>query len=611
MARGKGYGAGFGFPRPKGGDDVSKPAASRAKGLYSEPNQSGGIRVPTLVESYERDSDYRRWQAGMQLFFGDGKGWVDQQLAFYARLKTGPGTGPIPLITQVFASLDSAESAWHVTQRPRGALILPQPIKPGSLSLDRDDPDPSKHRLIYDVKGTLDRDKLAIWRSFVGDQFEDSAAGSLYPEDLLESPVGAVALTLVEVDVSKFRLIFDLSRPFVRHVSGPRTYWRRIGYSPQAPVFWRADATRHLCSSHRFECSCPDYQGRQIANLLDSSGSPSDRFPVASAGRGEQIPWERQAIGYSKKWRDLDVRVDRRRECKHVHAMRWQAGVPFYEPSDYPSMEGREWVDDRSLLDRDYTFKELGQALGRQLITFDRLLLAVAPSVGLQLDSTGELRGGASTFRPVNQPILWTDSTEPPYPWCRQNDWWSPRGTTEVWLFDPPSGGFVRQVEGADILQLVPVLGVGLDGPILPGRRVARLEVRLLGLGGLGVARPKTRRRSRGTLAGRGGLGASRLVMTVNLQSALRGRGSLGGPVLYAFPVADLAGVLSGRGRLGGASGASLLSATKTFVLSTTQSGRGGLRATLKSGPQRDYFASWVVQRYGTEELGLIEWWGS
>jgi hypothetical protein len=176
-----------------------------------------------------------------------------------------------------------------------------------------------------------------------------------------------------------------------------------------------------------------------------------------------------------------------------------------------------------------------------------------------------------------------------------------------VWLFDPPSGGFVQQLDGADILQLVPVLGVGLDGPILPGRRVARLEVRLLGLGVLGVARPKAKRRSRGTLAGRGGLGASRLVMTMNLRSALSGRGSLGPLTLFAAPVADLSGALGGRGGLGPA----LLGATATHALETAQRGAGGLQATLKSGPPRDYFASWVVQRYGTEELGLIEWWGS
>jgi hypothetical protein len=35
------------------------------------------------------------------------------------------------------------------------------------------------------------------------------------------------------------------------------------------------------------ECSCPDYQGRQVANLIDASGSVRDRFPVAAAGRGD------------------------------------------------------------------------------------------------------------------------------------------------------------------------------------------------------------------------------------------------------------------------------------------------------------------------------------
>jgi hypothetical protein len=165
----------------------------------------------------------------------------------------------------------------------------------------------------------------------------------------------------------------------------------------------------------------------------------------------------------------------------------------------------------------------------------------------------------------------------------------------------------VQQLDGVDILQLVPVLGIGPDGPVLPGRRVARLEIRLLGAGALGVARPKTKRRSRGTLAGRGGLGGSRLVMTMNLQSALVGRGSLGPLVLFAAPVADLSGALRGQGALG----LGTLSAVATHGLETAQRGAGGLQATLKSGPPRDYFASWVVQRYGTEELGLIEWWGS
>jgi hypothetical protein len=39
--------------------------------------------------------------------------------------------------------------------------------------------------------------------------------------------------------------------------------------------------------------------------------------------------------------------------------------------------------------------------------------------------------------------------------------------------------------------------------------------------------------------------------------------------------------------------------------------GTGGLRMGLSSRPDRDYFADWAVQRFGTEELGLIEWWGS
>ncbi len=583
MARGKGYGAGVGFPRPRGGDDVSRPMVPRAKGLYGEPNRPGGIRVPTLIESYERDSDYRRWEAGMRLWFGKGKAWLDQQAAFYAQLKTPPVSGAMPLVVQVFASLDSPESAWQTTMRPRGAILMPTPIRPGQLSLERSSSDPSQHRLVYDVREALDRDRLAVWRSFIGDQFEDSARGSIYPDDLLEQTLGAVALTLAEVDVARQRLLFDLSRPFVRHVSGPQTYWRRIGYSPQAPVFWLADGSRHLCSSARFECSCPDYQGRAIANLQGTDGPVRERFPVESAGRGTQIPWERDAVGYSKKWRDLDRRMDRRRECKHVHAMRWQAGVPYYEPSDYPSLGDRGWVDDRSLLDRAYSFRELAQFLARQMLGFDRLLLGVAPSIGLELDPTGELRGGAPTFRPVNRPILWSDSTEPPYPWCRQNDWWSPRGTQRVLLFDPPSGGFVEELGGEPILKLVPVLGLGDDGPILPGQRQPRIGLALEGRGGL-LLRLRVFTRPRGRLQGLGGLGGSRLVMDALLEGPLAGRGGLGLGPLYAAPVADLEAVLGGAGQLSG----STLASTATRTPVAALAGQGSLVAALRVPPQRN-----------------------
>lgn len=626
MARGKGYGAGFGFSRPRGGDDVSRPMPGRAKGLYGEPNRPGGIRVPTLIEGYERDSDYRRWQAGMQMWFGKGKAWLDQQQAFYAQLKTPPVGGAMPLVVQMFASLDSPESAWQTTLRPRGAILMPEPIRPGQLSLDRSG-EPGQHRLIYDVRGVLDRDRLSVWRAFIGDQFEDSARGSIYPDDLIEQPLGAVALTLVEVDVSTFRLIFDLSRPFVRHVSGPRTYWRRIGYSPQAPVFWLADGSRHLCSSHRFECSCPDYQGRAIANLQGTGGPVRERFPVESAGRGAQIPWEQDAIGYSKKWRDLDRRMDRRRECKHIHAVRWQAGVPYYEPSDYPTMEERDWVDDRSLLDRAYSFRELGQFLARQMISFDRLLLGVAPSVGLELDPTGELRGGAPTFRPVNQPILWSDSTEPPYAWCRQNDWWSPRGTQRVLLFDPPSGGFVEELDGEPVLRPVPGLGLTDGVVVLPGQRQPRMGLVLQARGGL-LLRLRVQVQPRGRLQGTGGLGNSRLVRDALLDGQLVGRGGLRLGPLYAAPVADLEAALVGRGSLQGSTLASTATRTPVAALAGTGglgvsltmapridvagvlAGAGGLSAELSSRPDRDYFGDWAVQRFGTEELGLIEWWG-
>lgn len=457
--RSQGWGRSFAFSAPK--DDFSKPAFRGSPGINPRKGsgwgERGGIRVPTLIEAYNRDSDYRRWKAGMELWFGNGKGWVDQQMGVLARLKTGYISDVVPLVTTMFPSRGSAERAWHVTLRPRGAIALPGPLTADRVRTDRGDPDWANHRLILDVRGLIERPRLAVWQLLVGDQFEDSASGPNVPGDLVRRPVDAVAFTLVEVDVSGFRLIFDLSRPFVRKIVGPRTYWALATYNPAAPLGWTLDSSRHLCSSHRFSCSCPDYQGRVLAENLSATGSLSEKFPAPAAGRAQVTPWEAEGIGYSKQWRDLDGRVDRRRECKHIHAVRWETGVPFLEPSDYPTGREREWVDDRSLIEREYTFSDLARFYAEAGITYDRLVLSVAPSIGIQLDAEGKLRGETETFRPVNQPILWTDSQMPKYPWCRQNDWWLERGTQQVYLFDPPSGGFVTAVNEEPVLELVPL----------------------------------------------------------------------------------------------------------------------------------------------------------
>jgi hypothetical protein len=580
-----------------------------------------------LIEAYERNSDYRRWRAGMEIWFGDRDSWAAGQVGWLARLKTGPVGDVVPLTTTLFPARGAAEATWHVTARPRGAILLPMPLQAGQLSLDRGSEDWSEHRLIYDVRGVLSRTRLAIWTNLVGDQFEDSATDAVYPDGLIEDPVDAVALTLVEVDVSDFRLIFDLSRPYVRRRVGSRTYWKRAPYDPHAPLYWLADGSRHLASSHRFECSCPDYQGRSVSNLQTTEASLSDRFPIPAAGRELEGAWEGQALGYSKKWRDLDVRADRRRECKHIHSVRWEARVPFDEPTDSPLLSGA--AEARRLEGTPIDFEEAGKFYGRQLLSFDRLLLGIAPLIGLNLDADGELRGQTPTFRPVNQPILWNDPVMPEYAWCRQNDWWLPRGKAEAWLFDPPSGGFVKQLGGRDVLERVPITGADLDIPLVLTGPLVRLGV-TQGAQGLLIARLSVRKPPRGALVGFGGLGSSRLVMDANLQVVMGGSGQLVLPGLYAAPVADLLGPLVSRGGLGlgaptatathllvgqltgtGGLGAPVLFVPVRRRLEADLAGTGGLRLGLSARPDRDYFGDWVVQNYGSEALGLVEWWGS
>lgn len=439
--------------------------SERARGLYPDRRGGwggrGGTRYPTVVEAYNFDSDYKRWKLGMEYWFGNGKAWIDRELFLLARLRSGPVGGTSHLIATLFPSRTGPERAWHVTSRVRGSIILPAALTFAAVSFQMESPDWSEHRLVYDTRGVLNEAQLVAWTQLVGDQFEDSASGPSYPDDLIPRPVDAVALTLVEVDAINNRLIFDLSRPYVRITRGERIYWKAGTYDPADPLLWRLDGSRHLCSSPKFLCSCPDFQGRSVANLAGGDGSDSEDFPMPGAGRKVDSKWESDAAGYYSQWRTLDQRADRRRECKHIHATRWGHGVPFFEPSDYPIGGELAWVNEQALRERTYEFAEVLQYYEKQLIGYDRLLPAVADVIGLQLDPTGDLRGTEPSFRPESNPILWNDPAEPQYEWARQNDWWLKRGTNEVRAFSPADGGFSELIGGEKVFEVVQPGSVG------------------------------------------------------------------------------------------------------------------------------------------------------
>ena len=60
--------------------------SSRSKGLHPTKASGAGIygtaQFPTILENYNRVSDYKRWQLGQAYYFGTGRSWDD--LSFYS-----------------------------------------------------------------------------------------------------------------------------------------------------------------------------------------------------------------------------------------------------------------------------------------------------------------------------------------------------------------------------------------------------------------------------------------------------------------------------------------------------------------------------------------------
>jgi hypothetical protein len=454
---------------------VEKPQRSSKAGLYGSRGgrggSTGGANYPSVLEAYNRDSDYKRWRAGLDYWQGSGKSWGDLQRDY--RIRPFRDFGTIPgeqlLTATLFPTGSSPDGAWTVVTRSRGALVLPQPLTAGMVSYDLAKPRPSEHRLVVDVSGMLSPQQLQEWRALIGDQFEDSAtvlADGLisHPRILSAYPLDSVAYTLVEVDSDNGRLLFDLSRPFARRrpdAMKPRAFWRRIAYDGLRPLPWRTDGSRLLCSSHRFYCSCPDFSGSRVADLIGGIAGSQQMFPRPAAGRSVQNQWEGQGSGYRSRWRDLPDRSDQRRECKHIHAVRWSLEVPFYEPSDYAvGSDEAAFVKGGS---GRLTSAEVFRYHGRRQATFDSLVVPLAdnsrvkPEPGENVSLNPEV-----PLQPDRLPVLWTSSREPDGYRSRADDWWLQPGTQVLKVYDPVVGRYVteRLAGGA----IVPVIEGLADG---------------------------------------------------------------------------------------------------------------------------------------------------
>ena len=89
-------------------------AKRRADGIYPSKGaglgEYGSTAYPTILESYNRESDYKRWRLGQEYFFGTGRSWGDYQIYSLARFVTGAVDGTSKEVTTLFPSATSPEN---------------------------------------------------------------------------------------------------------------------------------------------------------------------------------------------------------------------------------------------------------------------------------------------------------------------------------------------------------------------------------------------------------------------------------------------------------------------------------------------------------------------
>ena len=414
-------------------DPVAKPNAKRVKGLYpkgDDAGQFGGTAHPTVIEQYNRDSDYSRWRHGQQYAEGIGQSYADYSVLLLARFMIGDSVHTARTILTSFPSKTAADHSWVASRRVRGSLIAKTPFDLSRVTLDQNPANPSEDRLIYRVADEFAEDELRMrhLQLLVGDQIEDSFTGPDFM-DRDGNRDGSTALTLVEVDVESKTLVFDLSKPQGRVVTGGRARWSRLAYDPGDPVVWRAGA--YLGTTVRYYCGCPDYSGTLTANTqsteFDSTGR---RFPVPGAARTVGGEYEKELVGFQKKWKDLSERVDGRRECKHIHCMRWSTMEPWFEPSDIPVGGGEELIHAGNGVVNNDAFSDTAAKYQRnRVIDWQQTVQSACGAMGFNMDMSGTMSQRSE------RPQLWILERPPEPEHCRLNDYWLKRGTKELSLY--------------------------------------------------------------------------------------------------------------------------------------------------------------------------------
>jgi hypothetical protein len=135
--------AGDTFGGAKGPGSVAAPLGPSTRGSYRDrsraPGGRGGTLYPTVLEAYNRDSDFKRWLAGARLW-EEGRGaWSRRRVTYFIRSfrNFGIATNNQLNTLTLFSSFTSPEGAWATVTRERGAVILLQPLLDADMRLEQ------------------------------------------------------------------------------------------------------------------------------------------------------------------------------------------------------------------------------------------------------------------------------------------------------------------------------------------------------------------------------------------------------------------------------------------------------------------------------------------
>jgi hypothetical protein len=437
--------------------DIGIAKVPSSFGQYPSKMKTGDTRHPTVVEAWNRDSQWKRWWEGWELALRSHWAWPIRKIPFDYEFDLNGTIETIGALAHLYPSLGGDSKTWYTMVRNDDSLDLTRILQTPATNFqnlgefnDLDDGKPTVlWRATFPVKPGSSSQAVALTNLFsrIGSRRILNRFG-IDRTDPLNPVPGETQEYFFSVKVWALMPNDWLNTTeMVMYFSGGILIWDNpddpgsngtpIGeFDPANPDHLAKIATpeRMLTLGRSFSCSCPDFTKRLWFDVADPANT-SDTYRAPAPTTETSSEWA-ERVGYFRTFGDGRLSTDDPSKwCKHIFCMCAVEGYWAPEPNDMPTSLNRQSFEDEVLKRRGKLDQKMLDAVSRYKgISADNASYTLSNIFNLEKkedtlipDQPWNPNDPASGFRPS-----WYQTVDPP-PVPRPGDIWQKPGRGHIY----------------------------------------------------------------------------------------------------------------------------------------------------------------------------------